>query len=200
MVTNERSLFILLQQFLFSNTQGLVFFGMILNLILDSSVLSALPVLLLFCYALLEDPRSPKGCWKFVQAYYVIVVALKCMFQLDLFCLDYSNVYTITPAKCLPDDETIVFQGSRREFRLDKVLGIYKYGGSIALFILCEFFILILITWRRWAMRLKGVWDLTVNDHPLSLVSKYFKTYQNHLAHHHESSSSFHSHAHNCFS
>lgn len=69
-----------------SNTQGMVYFGMILSMYINAGVLSLVYPFLVFGYALLEENRPRKEFWNFVRSYTTVLLFIK--FVVNLSVLD----------------------------------------------------------------------------------------------------------------
>ena len=68
--------------FFSNNFHWVCYATMILNHIMSSSILSLFYPLSIFCYAILEYPRPPKGYWSFCFIYTVFLSTLKFIIQL----------------------------------------------------------------------------------------------------------------------
>ena len=80
-----RSLFENLESFLCNNFDYFCYFVMLIDHMINSSFLTILYPLSIFCYALLENPRPKKIYWQFCIYYTVFILCAKFFFQLKLF-------------------------------------------------------------------------------------------------------------------
>lgn len=173
----ERTDAFMFGQFILSQTQFFVFITVFLELLVYGSLLhTPLPIIILI-YGLLENPDAPKGFWVFVLLYQSVIILLKLVYQLDIFCTDVSGEYNLQPSViCIEDN---VFQDSfltRRDF----VIGIRKaIDGSIARYIVLDFIVIMLVSLHRFTMELKGSWDFRghIKNHPESDLLRKMKLF-----------------------
>ena len=76
-----------------SQSSKLCILMMILNFVINADLLSLFLALTTFTYSFISIPIPPKGYWKMVIGYKLAVIALKCVYQLPLFCS--SPAYSI---------------------------------------------------------------------------------------------------------
>ena len=168
----------LLNRFVVTQSQYVVFGAYLLALILHPSLLSSIIPLSIFCYALFEYPRAPSTYFLMAFSYTCAIIAAKFIFQLPLFCTrDTDRMYILAPSVlCAPpptsDDAAAYYQ-------FDYLLGIVKAMSSFFVFVLPDLLCLLSIVWHRELSLERGVWlrDESQEDlvHPsvMKLLERY---------------------------
>ena len=80
-----KTIFSVLSSFFSSNFDYLIYLLMIIDHMINCSILSLFYPLSIFCYALLENPRPKKSYWQVCLYYTIFVIIAKFIFQLKLF-------------------------------------------------------------------------------------------------------------------
>ena len=80
-----KTIFSILGSFLSSNFDYFIYLIMIIDHMVNCSILSLFYPISIFCYSLLENPRPKKGFWQFCLYYTIFVLIIKFIFQLKLF-------------------------------------------------------------------------------------------------------------------
>lgn len=96
----------------------------IINHMYNSNLLSLIYPLSLFLYALLENPKANRYYWNFMLIYTIVVLSLKFLYQLPIFCS--SPPYTIMNYE---ECENIQLNEEELMNRIDYIIGIRKYTG-----------------------------------------------------------------------
>lgn len=79
-----RSLFYLIQE----QSRFVCYFTMILNHIINASIISIVYPFVVFGHALLlPDPKPTKRFWKSMLMYTILVIIAKFLFQIPIFCI-----------------------------------------------------------------------------------------------------------------
>lgn len=95
-----------------------------LNFILNANLISLFPALSSLVYALLDYPSANVKYYKFLMIYMLVIVAVKFLYQLPLFCgtpayeffsVEACDSYPVSP-------ETLID-------RIDYIIGVHKFSG-----------------------------------------------------------------------
>jgi hypothetical protein len=162
----SRSVFIsyLTVMALLSRTQFLVGVFLLVDLCVYQSVVSLfLPVLFLL-YLLWETPRPNAGAWIFAIRYVVVIIILKFVFQLPLFCqqLNASGTWQLTLwNNCY--ESMVNAQTALKYIQPIALVGITKLGaayGGAGFFSGCIWDLVLLLTLvlHRYCLQRKGTW------------------------------------------
>ena len=168
----------LLNRFIVTQSQYLVFAAYLLALMLHPSLLSCIVPLSIFCYALIEYPRAPSAYFLLAFSYTFAVITAKFIFQLPLFCTrDTDRMYILAPSPlCAPpplSSDDSIFYG------FDYLVGIVKSVSSFFVLVLPELLCLLSVVWHRELCLERGVWlrDESQEDvvHPsvMQLLERY---------------------------
>jgi len=150
----------LFYRWLLSNTQLITFFAYLINLLVNPSLVSVLIPVLIFVYALFEEPRAPKGFWILALFYSGTLVILKFMFQLNAFCVTAADhTYTFQPNPyCASSTSGYT---TDHEIAPDFLIGIHKTADRrFYSFVLWDLLCMLCVVWHRTMMIHKGVWDI----------------------------------------
>ena len=82
-----KTIFSILGSFLSNNFDYLIYIIMIIDNMINCSILSLFYPLSIFCYALLENPRPKKSYWQVCLYYTIFILIIKFIFQLKLFII-----------------------------------------------------------------------------------------------------------------
>ena len=168
----------LINRFVVTQSQYVVFAAYLLALMLHPSLLSCIVPLSIFCYALIEYPRAPSTYFLLAFSYTFAVITAKFIFQLPLFCIrDTDRMYILAPSVlCAPppsqSDVTAFYQ-------TDYLVGIVKAMSSFFVFVMPDLLCLLSIVWHRELCLERGVWlrDESQEDvvHPsvMGLLERY---------------------------
>lgn len=85
-----------------ANTRLVVYFSFIINHTANANIISLVFPLSLFAYAIIEFPRPPKAYWKIMLAYTNVILVVKFIFQITVFCICACERYRLQPS-CLDD-------------------------------------------------------------------------------------------------
>lgn len=124
-LTDKSTFFSISEAFIRSYTIFLVALFFVINHLLYANALSLILPLSLLLYGLLENPFPPKFFWLTMANYLFVIIFLKMIYQLPLFCGDpaYTLVFS---EQCQLDD---VSPGSFYK-RWDLIIGIRKFNGN----------------------------------------------------------------------
>eukprot|EP00475_Leptophrys_vorax_P039989 TRINITY_DN7345_c0_g1_i5.p1 TRINITY_DN7345_c0_g1~~TRINITY_DN7345_c0_g1_i5.p1 ORF type:complete len:1149 (+),score=236.86 TRINITY_DN7345_c0_g1_i5:424-3447(+) len=115
----------LVWRFALSNSGQLVYFIFLVNLLHQANLLAMLPVVVILTYGLIEFPRASTQFWKLLNAYVMVVMLAKFVYQFPLFCTLNSGQYSLSPnGQCFPDN----YYSPSVEARPDYLVGLYKKG------------------------------------------------------------------------
>ena len=175
---HDLSTLTLLNRFVVTQSQYVVFAAFLLALMLHPSLLSCIVPLSIFCYALFEFPRAPATYFLLAFSYTFAVITAKFIFQLPLFCTrDTDRMYILAPSRlCAPlpseSDLSVYYQ-------FDYLVGIVKAMSSFFVLVLPDLLCLLSIVWHRELCLERGVWlrDESQEDvvHPsvMGLLERY---------------------------
>jgi len=75
-----------MQATIISQTENICFAIMFINFAFNANLISVfLPISALF-YAMLENPKPSHRYWRFVTTYMLVVISMKFIYQLPIFC------------------------------------------------------------------------------------------------------------------
>ena len=154
------SLLTLMYRYVVTHSEWLVYAAFIANLLTNASLLASVIPVLIFCYAIFENPRPTKGFWLFAMFYECSCVVLKFVFQLSIFCVTIiDRRYTLAPTgEC---------DGAYRPvtYSTDYLLGLRKLSSeSFAAYVLWDLICMLLIVWHRQSLAGRGLWDSKESD------------------------------------
>jgi hypothetical protein len=96
-----------------------------INFVVNNNIISVFLPLSALVYAMIDTPIPHLGYWKFMTMYMLVVIALKFIYQLPIFCgtppYHFFSVDTCTDSTIL--SEILVT-------RVDYIIGIHKFSGS----------------------------------------------------------------------
>ena len=175
----------LLQRFIVTQSQYVVFFAYAVTLLLHPSLVSAVVPLFTFCYAVFEFPRAPSAFFVASFWYSLVLISAQFVFQLPLFCVGLEDrTYALTSSgQCTTDADDPV------RYQTDYLIGITKASEPFFLFVLPELLCLLAIVWHREVSLERGVWgrkekdEDTVHPEVLGLLERYEAAHQNPLSH-----------------
>ena len=137
-----------------NNFCWICYFFMILNHMVNASIISIFYPLSIFCYALLENPRPTKHYWRLCYIYTFIILIIKCFFQ-KLFIgrfLDYQSEGT---------DKSETAYEELKTFLEHYPIGIKMYDDYNKYFnnLFLDFLLLIILIVNRNILMLNGLWE-----------------------------------------
>ena len=137
-----------------NNFCWICYFFMILNHMVNASIISIFYPLSIFCYALLENPRPTKHYWRLCYIYTFIILIIKCFFQ-KLFLgrfLDYQSEGT---------DKSETAYEEVKTFLEHYPIGIKLYDDYNNYFtnLFLDFLLLIILIVNRNILMLNGLWE-----------------------------------------
>ena len=116
---------------------------MIINHMVNASIISIVYPLSIFCYALLQNPRPSKRYWRICYIYTFIIIVIKYLFQLETL----GNI--------------INFHSCFDKFSYEFPLGIEIFGNKNEYFknLFIDFLVLIVLTINQNILWIKGLWE-----------------------------------------
>lgn len=150
---------------LYSNIEYFLIFAFLMNCFSESSLLTIIYPLIYFGYGLIEYPFPSKAFWKILIKYSAIVLFIKLLFQLPLFCgYPFYSVFNVFgEIYCENYNLTVLELTESSEYLigLRKYNGEYSYPKNYGLFngIFWDVVILILLLIQRSFLKDKGVWN-----------------------------------------
>jgi hypothetical protein len=140
-----------------------------------------LPTFILFLYALLQNSQVGNGFWNFLKYYALLVVSLKYLAQLDLFCTNNQGFWILTPSS-----ECVSLSSSSADllrYRRDFLFGVYKeVSGSLVDTLLPYFIFLASLSFLKQDLKCKGLWDRSTYDLARAPVKMYFSKFMKQLS------------------
>ena len=155
-------------QQLYLNTDWLCYLAFFVCLFVQQDLTSALPVVCILLYALVEPVSPSKRFWVIAIFYVDFIIMVKYFFQLPLFCICRSaegNSYRLetycqeNKAAChvSPSEQPITYQ-------VDKILGVANQGDEFLQHIIFNVLVLVALLLHRSSMMFQGLWDLGMQD------------------------------------
>ena len=161
---NDPFIFIVVY-FIISQMDKVCYLMMIVNHIVNDNCLSLIFPLSLFFYALLENPIPLKAFWKFIIFYTVLIIIIKFLYQLPLFCGSpaFTFFYYTGDSACISRG----FSEAELIGRIDYIIGIHKFSGNSSypknqgffLGVLCDYLVLLLLLVHRFLLEKLGFWN-----------------------------------------
>lgn len=164
-VFKPNNIFEVLLYWIYSKIEYVIIVVFIINMCVDSSVISMIYPITYFGYGLLEYPFTNKYYWKTLIVYSLVTITLKLVYQFPFFCgypflsifnplnENYCEPYNLTETDFLDNFE--YFLGLR------KYNGEYSYPKNAGLLsgILWDIVILFLLLCNRSLLKSKGIWN-----------------------------------------
>jgi hypothetical protein len=156
-----------------SQTENIVFAIMFLNFAMNANLLSLVLPLTVCYYAILENPRPSYKYWKLVTSYMLVVIFLKFLVQLPIFCS--SPVFNLYG--CIEQE----FEPEILVRRIDYIVGLHKFNGpasyprDIGIFrgILWDLLLLIMLVNLKSYLVMTGQWHFVRTDSNIAKTPKY---------------------------
>ncbi|CAD8103233.1 unnamed protein product [Paramecium sonneborni] len=132
---------------------------MVINACFNANIIALFYPFSAFLYGLLENPVPSKRYWNFLLIYTIIIISLKFIYQMPIFCDSppYRFIGFSQEEACEPRVTT----QQEKITRIDYVIGIRKYQGietfMNAIWIELLLFIALLI--QRYLLQSQGIWD-----------------------------------------
>ena len=179
MLYNSYSLTKIFYYFFLSNVKHIILIVFILNAIYESSVLSLVYIIIHLGYGLIEYPIVNKLYWKLLMIYSFIIIAVKLLFQLPLFCgfpvyavfvlfdSNHCQSYSITPQELT---ESFAYILGIRKYN-----GTYSYPNNIGLYngLFYNLIIATLILFHIYYLKLIGIWYYVVVNNTFDKNPKF---------------------------
>lgn len=150
----------LLFMMLTSNTQWICATVYILALLHDASVLGMIVPAGIFLYGLIQYPRASRELWLFAFFYTAMVILLKYIFQLDLFCVTTSHTFSLQPSPFCQITANGDYTEDASHYHRNDLFGLFKVG-EMGFFHYSKWDLLCLlcIVWHRQTLRSRGLWN-----------------------------------------
>ena len=153
------SIFPILGSFIQSLSLFLIVLSFLVNLLVNASFITVPPVLLLLVFGMISYPFASPFFWKSMILYQVIVLMLKLIYHLPLFCLHKfafsfsENCYSIQKVS------------SSSFFYTPEFLGFAKpQVHSMVGLLICDVLTLMALIFHRKVLSTKGIWDFLLTD------------------------------------
>eukprot|EP01084_Bolivina_argentea_P252927 424721_1 len=164
-----------------SHTQELSILCFFITLFAHATILYSMVPISFLIYGLLLLPRASQQFWLWIAAYTQIVMVLKFLYQLDIFCVgqytdnnsqDTSYYYNIQPSWYCNN----LNQG---QIRFDQILGITKseHSNDAVSILIADIVCLIFVAIHIMMLKKKGVWYET-EHHYDNYIESWFKEYE----------------------
>jgi hypothetical protein len=129
--------------FFLNNFHWLCYLMMIINHMLSSSMLTLFYPLSIFCYALLEYPRPPKGYWTLCLIYTLVLLGAKFVIHLEVFkeSSDFQEMITYF-----------------YNYKLGLKLYDTNFSGAFFKYILSDALVLIFLLINEYLLVSRGIW------------------------------------------
>lgn len=174
-------LIIILAYFIISQMDKICYLLMIINHIVNDNILSLVFPISLFLYALLENPIPLKGYWKFIVFYTVLIIMVKFLYQLPIFCgtPPLSFFFYTGESAC----SSRSFSEAELVSRIDYIIGIHKFAGSASypknqgffLGVLCDYLVLLFLLLHRFLQEKLGFWFHVKIEKSLFEIPQFYK-------------------------
>ena len=146
---------------------------MIINHLINASIISMIYPLSIFCYALLENPRPSKNYWRFCYIYTFIILIIKCFSQKIFFgAFSYFEEEE--------DESNNTFYEDMKIFLDNYPIGIKIYDGTREYLVnlIFDFLLLICFIINQIILMLNGLWEKNENNYEnieeaMKRVAKY---------------------------
>ena len=160
----DESFALILIYFTISQMDKICYLLMIINHIVNDNILSLVFPCSLFLYALLENPIPLKGFWKFIIFYTVLIIIVKFLYQLPIFCGSppFTIFFYTGDSVCISRS----FSEAELISRIDYIIGIHKFSGNSSypknqgffLGVLCDYLVLLFLLLHRFLLEKLGFW------------------------------------------
>ena len=142
-----KSIFWNLESFLSNNFDYFCYFILIIDHMINSSLLTMLYPLSIFCYALLENPRPKKIYWQICIYYTIFILSVKFFFQLKLF----NNIFD--------EEKYQKFLDTLYNYKVGITYFETGFGTDFFNYIAFDAFALIILSLNRNILISNGLWD-----------------------------------------
>lgn len=148
----------LLLHFIQSNSLIIICAYFLFILIQAPDLLNIIPVFCLLAYGLIGYPRAGKGFWIFIACFSIFNITTRFISQLGLICISFSGptLWPLDASACIEDPFSAYY-----------LTGLHQ-SKNLILEMLLHFGSVLMIRWRKHLMRRKGVWNVSIEQHPLS--------------------------------
>eukprot|EP01083_Nonionella_stella_P231958 818713_1 len=164
-----------------SHTQELSVLCFFVTLFANATILYSIVPISFLIYGLLQLPRADQQFWLWIAAYTQIVMVLKFLYQLDIFCMaQYVDVATQKTSYYynIQSDYACVNLNPGK-VRWDQILGITKseYEQDAVSVLIADIVCLIFVAIHIMMLKKRGVWYQTENDYD-DYIGLWFTQYQ----------------------
>ena len=137
-----------------NNFCWICYFFMVLNHMVNASIISLFYPISIFCYSLLENPRPPKLYWRLCYIYTFVVLIIKCFFQ-KIFLGRFIDF-----AKENEDESEKPYEKLKTFFEQNPIgIKIYDDYNEYFLNLFLDFLLIISLIINRNILMLKGLWE-----------------------------------------
>ena len=136
-----------------NNFNWVCYFVMILNHILNASIISLFYPLSIFCYALLENPRPSRKYWNICLIYTFIFLIIKCFIQ-NKFIGNFLNIENI-------ENSSETYYTQLKTFLDYYPIGIILFDDNVKyfLYLITDFMVIIVIYINVHILMVNGLWE-----------------------------------------
>lgn len=138
------------------------YLAFMINALVNSNVISLFFPLSMLVYALLETPRPHKYYWNTVFVYTILIVTMKFIYQISIFCVcsGVSVTWALQPTCGLPQCQ---FAGDPNDYvaSYPRLIGIEKFNSSFFVAILPDLLTLLSIFMHRVWLKHSGYWTFS---------------------------------------
>ena len=155
----------LIEASILSHSHQIVVIAIVFNFIMNANLIALFIVFTVLFYSILENPLPSSKFWKFLMSYVLLIISLKFLYQLQIFC--GTPVYTFYSDKCNNEDLIPQVLASR----IDYIIGIHKFSGpasyprnqGIFLGILADILLLMTLLLHKQYLSKIGAWNYVQN-------------------------------------
>jgi hypothetical protein len=126
-----------------NNFELIVYFFMILNNMMNGSLISIAYPLMVFCYGLLSYPRCKNTFWKMIFLYSSAVILLKFIIQLDLLKYIFEDLY---------------LKNNKDKYRLGVRIFDSAFSMEFVFYIIWDCIVLLTVMSKTYILIDKGLW------------------------------------------
>ena len=156
-----------------SQIESICYFVMVLMFLINPTLVNLLYPLSILFYAILENPIPAKSYWKWITKYLIVIVFLKVIIQLPIFCS--SPGYGLCNCSSAEVPHEVLVK------RYDYVIGIHKLNGNASLNandsllngLLCDLVLLVLLVYLKIFKQKTGLWNYVDTDVDIQINPKF---------------------------
>ena len=142
-----KTIFSILGSFISSNFDYFIYLIMIIDHMINSSILSLFYPLSIFCYALLENPRPKRTYWQVCLFYTILVLIVKFIFQLKLF------------VSIMESEQYLKFVDVLYNYKIGIKYFDNGFGVEFFVYIIFDALLLLLLSINKNILISNGLWD-----------------------------------------